>query len=495
MRRVHVYLLGIIVAVFCTAYFEPRPSLEDFDPVRHAGFEDTWKTRVHIAYWEKWGSFEAEACQTMVDHFNKRQTEIFVHYIRASQVDRKSMLAVIGNDPPDVVGLWANNIAPFADAGALVPLDDLMKQTELGDPNYYIRSYLMLGEYRGRIYALPTTPSSVALFCNKEHFRRKAGELLAAGLDPNRAPRTIEELDRYAEVLNEFEPDGTPRIMGFLPTEPGWFNHTWGYYFGGRLLDPNTGKITADDPGNIRAFQWVKRYAEAYGRQKLLQFRSGFGNFDSPNNAFIDGKVSMEMQGVWFPNFIGRHRPHMEFGVAPFPVPEAALRQLEARDPNNPTMSSIDADMIGIPRGCRHPREAWKFIHYVQTEGLPILCKAQGKHLPYRNRPAGFRLGHPNRELDVFERVAASPFAFSMPRNIVWQEYQDELTKAFEHVWNWPVPEDQLKGLTGEARRRRIEELCLDEITRTLAEVRQNIQKQYDLKLYRQRLREGGPRP
>ena len=47
---------------------------------------------------------------------------------------------------------------------------------------------------------------------------------------------------------------------------------------------------------------------------------SGFGNFDSPQNAFIDGRVSMEVQGVWFSNFIRRHRPHLEFGVAPPPA-------------------------------------------------------------------------------------------------------------------------------------------------------------------------------
>jgi len=38
--------------------------------------------------------------------FNRSQDEIFVHYINASQVDRKAMLAIIGHDPPDVVGLW-----------------------------------------------------------------------------------------------------------------------------------------------------------------------------------------------------------------------------------------------------------------------------------------------------------------------------------------------------------------------------------------------------
>jgi len=470
MRAVHFGLLGLIAAVALIAWFEVKPVLEDFDPARHAKFKDTWDTRVHLSYWEKWGSFEADACQAMVDAFNESQDKIFVHYLRTSQVDRKTMLAAIGHDPPDVAGLWNYNVVPFAEGGALEPLDDLMAASGL-TRDYYIENYLKLCEYEGKVYALPTAPASIALFYNKDHFRRKAKELRDAGLDPDRAPRTLEELDRYADVLNEFEPDGSPRIMGYLPTEPGWYNHSYGFFFGGELIDAKTGRLTADDPGNVRAFAWAKKYAELYGREKLLQFRSGFGTFDSPFNAFIEGRVSMEMQGVWFPMFIRRHRPQMDFGVAPFPCAEGV------KGPR----SLLESDVMGIPRGCRHPKEAWTFVHWVQTQGLPIMCRLQGKHVPFKNPPAWFHEGHPNLEIRIFEDLAMAPDSFIIQATRVQLEYRDRVTQAFEHVWNWPVENYLPAGLTGPDRQRRIEELCREEAERTLRAVREEMQKKLDI--------------
>jgi ABC-type glycerol-3-phosphate transport system substrate-binding protein len=485
MRPVHALLGGIILVVAAIACLEGRPGLGDFDPVRDAEFAATWDKRVHLSYWEKWASFEGDAAQAMVDDFNKSQDRIFVHRIQTSQIDNKAMLAIIGNDPPDVVGLWSKNAPPFAEAGALIPLDDLMAKSGL-KRDYYIDNYLKMGEYDGHIYALPTAPASLALFYNKEHFRQKAEQLKAAGLDPNRPPQTIEELDRYAAVFNEFAADGTPLVMGFLPAEPGWWNYAWGFYFGGQMVDPKTGKISCDDAGNVKAFEWLKRYAEKYGRQKLLQFRQGFGNFDSPQNAFVDGKVSMELQGVWFPNFIRRHRPHMEFGVAPFPAAAGMPGPL----------SYLETDIMAIPRGCKHLKEAWEFVEYVQKcgpdgkRGLYILCSQQGKHLPIKNPPESFHQGHPNRELAVFEKVAASPYSFYPPTIFVQSEYQDELNKAFEHVWNWPVPEDQLAGLQGQERQAKIEQLCRQEIVDTLGAVRTRMQNQYDQVMAREKMRQ-----
>jgi len=365
-----------------------------------------------------------------------------------------------------------------------MPLDELMEKSGL-TPDYYTPNYLKLCQHDGKTYALPTTPSSVALFYNKEHFRQKASALRAAGLDPERAPRTIEELDRYADVLTEFDEAGKPRIMGFLHTEPGWFHSTWGIYFGGRLYDAAAGKVTTDDPENVRAFAWAKRYAEKYGREKLLRFRSGFGTFDSPQNAFIEGKVSMVMHGVWFPNFIRRHRPHMEFAVAPFPCAEGV----------EGPRSVLEADIIAIPRGCRHPEAAWKFVHFTQGEGLEILCRLQGKHMPIRKPPTHFRDGHPNLELDVFERVAAAPHSTTSPRIMVWREYRSELERAFEHIWSWPVPEKELRGLTRQERQAKIHELCRAEVEKTLREVRERIQGRLDRNRERDALRPKGEAP
>jgi ABC-type glycerol-3-phosphate transport system substrate-binding protein len=486
MRGVHFGLAGLILAVILIAVFEYKPALEDFDPVRHAEFKDTWNQRVHIAYWEKWGSFEADGCQAMCDAFNRGQNEIFVHYIRTSEVDRKSMLASIGHDPPDVAGLWNTSVATFADGGALMPLEGLMAKSGL-TRDYYIDNYLKMGEFDGHVYALPTAVMTLALFYNKEHFRAKAAELRAAGLDPDRAPRTLDELDRYADVLNVFAADGSPDIMGFLPAEPDWYPYVWGYYFGGKLIDPDTGKITTDDPANIRAYTWAKKYAEKYGREKVLKFRSGFGTFDSPFNAFIEGKVSMEVQGVWFPLFIRRHRPTMEFGVVPFPSADGVPGP----------RALMEMDVMGIPRGCKHPKEAWQFVEWVQKTGLVILSRLQGKNMAIRKPPPWFYEGHPNLELKVFEDLAVAPESFIVPNSLVGLEYRDEMKRAFDHIWTWPVDREkaaELQGLTGKERQARIEELCREEVAKTLKAIRVEFQAKLDQRLERRHLQPEGDR-
>jgi len=473
MRGVHFILAAVVLVVVMVAWLEPRPDVADFDPTTDAAWKDTWSRRVHITYWEKWGSFEAEAAQKMVDSFNAAQDEVFCHYIRTSQVDRKAMLAIVGGQPPDVVGLWSDNVAPFAEAAALMPLDDLMAAAGLGD-GHYIPKYLDMCRYEGRTFVLPTTPVSIALFYNLDHFRAKADRLRAAGLDPNRPPRTIDELDRYADALTEMAPDGTPGIMGFLPTEPGWYNVAWPYYFGGGLFDAN-GSPAPDTPANVRAFEWLKSYATRYGRDNLTRFREGFGNFDSPQNAFIDGKVSMVLQGVFFPQFIDRHRPALRYGVAALPCAAGVAGP----------RSLLNEDVIGIPRGCKHPEAAWKFVRWTQRRGLEIICRLQGKHLPLTSVPEGFRQGHPNRFVQVFEDLAKSPEAFIIPTSIIWQEYRDEYNRCFDHIWQWQPPADQLAGLTGAARDEKVRRLTHDEIVRTLGRLRAEIDQKLRRKLRR----------
>ena len=507
MRPVHFILCLIVLAVVAFAWIERKPSVSDFDPRIHgafkqawakgkqfasdaerdAAFRENWGRRVHISYWEKWGSFEAEACQKMVDAFNESQEEIFVHYVRTSQVDRKAMLAIVGGDPPEVVGLWSNNVRPFAEAGALLPLDPCMAASGLTD-DHYILNYLLLCRHEGTTFCLPTTPATIALFYNKGHFRQKARQLIEAGCDPNRPPRSIAELDRYADALSEFNADGTPKIMGFMPTEPGWFHPAWPYFFGGSLWDANTGELTPDRPENIRAFEWLKSYASRYGRQNLSRFQQGFGNYDSPQNAFIDAKVSMVLQGVYFPAFIDRHRPHLKYGVAPFPCADGVPGP----------RSLMNEDVIGIPRGCKHPEEAWTFVHWVQTKGLPIVCRLQGKHLPIRLGPAedrAFRQGHPNRFLDVFDMLAKAKHSFILPRIVIWREYGDEYRLSFDHVWHWPPPDEALEGLTGETRERKMRELCREEIVKTLRGMRRHLEDRLETVRQRAAMRDGERTP
>ena len=372
---------------------------------------------VKINYWEKWTKFEGQACADMVAAFNEKfKGRIEVEVLTVSQIERKLLVAIAGGNPPDVAGSYAFCVCPYADRNALTPLDDLLKAEGMGRADY-VPVFWDMCEHRGRMWALPTTPATVALHWNKRLFRD-------AGLDPNRPPKTIAELDALAEKLTKRDADGSLAQVGYLPQEPGWWNWAWGFWFGGRLWDGKE-TITADCAGNVRAFEWIRSYSEKYGVDDIRRFASGFGNFSSPQNAFLSGKVAMELQGVWMHNFINMYAKGMEWDAAPFP--SAVLGKDD--------ISVADSDVIVIPRGSRHPKEAWEFIKFTNSqEGMEILCNGQRKFSPLRKVSDGFWENAEHPRLRLFRDLAESPNVVALPKMGVWREYQRELTNAFDSV-------------------------------------------------------------
>ncbi|MFP4055332.1 MAG: ABC transporter substrate-binding protein [Candidatus Brocadiia bacterium] len=421
---------------------------------------------IEITYWEKWTKFEGQAAIDTVKAFNQKyEGRIRVDHVQISEIERKLLVAIAGGNPPDVAGSYTFCVYPYADRNALVPLDDYLAEAGITREDY-LPVFWDMCHYRGHMWALPTTPATVALHWNKRLFRESARELRDAGLDPERAPRTIEELDRYADVLTRRDEEGNIVQAGFLPQEPGWWDWSWGHWFGGELWDGED-TITADSPGYVRAFQWVADYSKRYGAKDIRKFVGGFGNFSSPQNAFLAGKVAMEVQGVWMHNFIDQYAPGMEVGVAPFPRHEVP----PGVDPSDPEMGTTiaDADVIVIPRGSRHPDAAWEFIRFVNSrEGMEILCLGQRKFSPLRDVSPGFwrRQRHPDY-VRFFYRLAHSRFCTYAPKTGVLREFQREMDNAFDKVGNLDASPQE-----------------------ALAEVDQRMQRSLDRDLRRIRLRQ-----
>ncbi|MEJ5169912.1 MAG: extracellular solute-binding protein, partial [Fimbriimonadales bacterium] len=269
------------------------------------------------------------------------------------------------------------------------------------------------------VWALPSTPATTALHYNTAMMRR-------VGLDPGKPPRTIEELSAMADRMVQKGPDGRIRVAGFLPAEPGWWNWAWGYFFGGTLWD-GKGRITANSPENVRAFEWVQSFPKKYGPNEVQTFRSGFGNFSSPQNAFMSEKVAMVLQGVWMYNFISMYNPKLEWAAAPFPHP--------ADRPDLARTTIAEADVLIIPRGAKHPREAFEFIRYVNSRKcMETLCLLQRKNSPLTDVSEEFWRRHPNPHIRLFDSLAASPNAIGVPKLGIWAEYSAELNNAFEEI-------------------------------------------------------------
>ncbi len=388
---------------------------------------------VTVQYWEKWTGFEGEAMVAVVDRFNTIQNDIFVELTTVSQIDRKVLVATAGGDPPDIAGLFSFNVYNYAELNALMPLDDFIKQAGIKAEDY-IPAYWRLCLAAGKVYALPTTPASIGLHWNKRMFRE-------AGLDPERPPRTIEELDYYAKKLTVRDEVGKIVQVGFLPIWPGWWNWAWGLFFGGELWDGGD-TVTPDDSRNIIAYEWVQKYSRGYGLKELQTFRSGFGNFSSPQNPFLSEQVAMVLQGVWMYNFIDMYAPDLEWGAAPFPTSSSDLYGT----------SICEADVLVIPSGSRHPREAFEFIKYVNTQaGMELLCMGQRKHTPLRKVSKEFLEQHPNPYIEMFIELAKNPNAKRSLAIGIWNEYDDEMRVAFDRIW---LQEGTAAEILGTAKRR-----------------------------------------
>jgi ABC-type glycerol-3-phosphate transport system substrate-binding protein len=403
-----------------------------------------------VEYWEKWVGNEATQMQQIVDDFNRtvgREKHIHVRYMSMSQVDQKTLVAVAGGVPPDVAGVWDAQIPQFAAYGAAEPLDDLAAAHGI-NADTYLPVFWNGCHYQGHLYALVSTPAAVALLYNKQIFQENADKLRAAGLDPDRAPQTLAELDRYAQILDTRETSGSNAGMidraGFIPLQ-NWYLAEIPFWFGGNIFDPAMQRFTLTSPQTIAAYQWIKSYTQRLGVRAMLDFNNGTSNFDSPQNPFLIGKVAMEQQGPWMANYIENLKPSMSAVLVPHDrektLPDRrenyawAFAPFPSAVPGLEDVTYCPFDALIIPRGARHPREAFEFMAYVNRQDvMEKLCTLHCKDSPLRKVSPGFVDNHPNPYIDVFQKLSASPNAHGVPPVPIWPEVAKELSDAAQAV-------------------------------------------------------------
>lgn len=403
---------------------------------------------VTVRYWEKWTGTEGRQMQQIVEDFNKtvgREKHIYVEYMSIANVDQKTLVAIAAGVPPDVAGLWDQQVAQYAALGAVEPIDDLARSHDITEQTY-VPVYWNGCHYKGRLYALVSTPAAIALHYNKAVFRERADALRTAGCDPARPPRTLDELDRYAAAIDTRDSGGHIDVAGYIPLQS-WYVPFTPFWFGGELFDPTSGKFDLDGPATVNCFKWVQSYSKRLGSAAVQDFTTThlLDNFDSPQNPFLTGKLAMQQQGPWMANYIAHLRPSMsqvlvpherekelprrtdnyDWAVAPFPAAVAGREMT----------SFCPFDALMIPVGARHKAEAFEFMAYVNRQDVcEKLNTLHCKNTQLRHVSESFYPDHPNPYIRVFQELAASPNARGCPQVPIWPEVYKELTDASQAV-------------------------------------------------------------
>ncbi len=320
-----------------------------------------------ISVWHPWGGTAADDFLDAVKLFNETHPDIFAQPLFVPNDlsnSQKFYIAVAGGVPPDVTFVDGPQVAEWAHKGILRSLDDFVAQARIRPDDYWAPCWRQ-NEYDGHVWALTfCADPNFALFWNREVFR-------AAGLDPDRPPRTIEELDACNEKLIRFDENGRLVRLGLIPWQVyGGANSifTWGWVFGGRFFDYENNRILANTPRIRRAMRWMMSYRK-YGVEKIAALQQTFGS--EHRDPFITGQVGLAAAHVTMLHNIRRFAPNLDFGIAPLPAP-----------PDGEQKSSwVGGWCMALPQGSRgHEREAFEFIRWfcATPEGTARAARTTG---------------------------------------------------------------------------------------------------------------------
>ncbi len=412
-----------------------------------------------------WGiSFgpDTKGSEAIVREFSRRHPDVNVRILSmgaGTMNPQKLMTSIVGNVAPDVISQDRFSISDWASRGAFQPLDEFIARDKGKDPlcphkEQYYDAVWREGSYNGKVYGIPTGADNRILYYNKAIFREKASELRAAGLDPDRAPRTWTELLKYGKVLTEVNSQtGQFKRVGFLPN----FGNAWLYMYAFQNnanfmsdRDGIPGRIcTMDTPEAAEALKFiVDGYDQIGGYEKAKAFESGF--LSNENDPFVLGKVAMKIDGDWILNSLSRYGPSLEIGVAPPPVPDDRYNHRGRFANEKETFITwVGGFCYAVPKGARNVQDGWEYIKFAtSTEGRLLQDKAQKEWEQLRGRAfiprqegsmeaneaifKTFKPADPKFATALRQHIDLMPFGRIRPVTFVGQTLWDNHVKAME---------------------------------------------------------------
>ena len=307
-----------------------------------------------------------EAFEAMIDAFNRSQDEIRVEGFVVPGTDERLITSIAAGVAADVVHFELSSVIDFASRGLLEPLDPLY------DYESIVREFFPADAaevvWNGRVWGLPGYTNVRGLFWN-------ADILNAVGLDSERGPQTLQELEELAAKATVVDSDGRITRLGFAPWIGGYYPAGWFWSFGGEIYDAETGMPTLTRQENVEAWHWVQEWAQRYPPG---QFNLAATGLSGANGQFVAGTLAAMTAADNTVASLQAVAPELNFRTGRVPYPPGG---------RNGTWGGGVGHVI--PKGTRHLDEAKRFLHWIANEGQRILYEHLGEF------PTGVRVAEP----------------------------------------------------------------------------------------------------
>ncbi len=237
----------LIVLALCAAVFPVQPA--------HAA-------PVEITFWHAMTGNNQKVVTALVDKFNSSQSDIHVTEQNKGSSYNDELNAVIAasqqQQGPNVAQIFDLGTPLAIDSGFFVPVESVLSADQLATIRDQVAepilSYFTIG---GKLYSLPWNNSNPLLYYNKDMFK-------AAGLDPEKAPATWQEIEDDCTKLMAANVAPNCITMQIY----GWFFEQWMALQGAELANNGNGRqgratetnLTSDAAKNI--LNWWKDLAD-----------------------------------------------------------------------------------------------------------------------------------------------------------------------------------------------------------------------------------------
>jgi len=339
---------------------------------------------------EVWHGFNAEETtlfREMVAQFEQEwyeehgeEVEVRLQFVSFNDMFTKLRTAALGQLTPDIALVDSIKVTDLAFGNAIIRLDELDGFRDRYDSIETARDEFVGASFDAGVvnrlgtvglYGLPVQSTTVALFWNRALFRRAAGALTDAGLDPNRPPRDWDEFIAYGEVLS----DSSPNVLGFGLSGSLWFSFPFFNMYQVEFVeydDLGVARPSINTPNGLAALDRMRSIARS--RIEGDAWRSGG---TSPDAGFLNNRYAMIFTGPW--NVENFTNAGLDFGIGLIPSPTAEEIERLGLSPADPELreeigqqaysSSNLGGQSGVIMRASNERElAYAFLEFFTSE-------------------------------------------------------------------------------------------------------------------------------
>ncbi|AIC29216.1 sugar ABC transporter substrate-binding protein [Rhizobium etli bv. mimosae str. IE4771] len=294
-----------------------------------------------------------DAFKKVVEAYNSsHENKVVMTEVPFSELVQKYATAIAGGQAPDALSMDLIYNPAFAAAGQLEDLTDWAKS--LPYFNSLSPSHVRLGTYQDKIYGLPLSVETSVFAWNKDLYKK-------AGLDPEKAPATWDDITANAEKIRALGDDtygfyfsgggcGGCMIFTFTPL-------VWGA--GADILSADSKTATLDTPQ-------MRKAVDIYRNMVKKDLVPAGAASDNGTNflTFTNGKIGQQSLGAFAIGTLVTQHPEINFGVTLIPGVDGK------------PSSFAGGDNFVITKGTKKIDAVKEFLEYIYSmDGQKIMAK------------------------------------------------------------------------------------------------------------------------